>query len=380
MTIGYVGKNCTGCSACASVCPCEAISMQHDAEGFLCPTIDKRKCINCAKCSKVCPCLDSSKPVSVFAVYAARSKDENTLKESSSGGIFKELAIQIFNEDGIVFGASWKDGLDVVHSSANTFEQLAPLQGSKYVQSDIGSSFRDCKVALVSGRKVLFTGTPCQIHGLRLFLGAEYDNLYLVQTICYAVPSPKAWKRYILSRQSELGIDIRQANFRDKITGWPNFSYSLNNGAVVEGGYDTTYARAFFNHLSTRTSCEHCPSRQFKSGADMTIGDFWGIEDFSPRFCDGKGVSCVIVNSIHGAELFEKVKERLDWQVSDFDSVVRRNPGINNDIAHNPKRESFMADIIDNDFSKTVDRYLRPPFWIRARQLMGSLARRLHLR
>lgn len=380
MTIDSVDGNCTGCSACASICPCDAISMERDAEGFLFPLIDRCRCVDCGKCRTVCPCLNPLQSTRPFAVYAARSKDEKVLKESSSGGVFKECAVQILDEGGMVFGAAWKNGVDVAHAPAATVEQLAPLQGSKYVQSHIGNSFDDCKAALASGRKVLFAGTPCQIHGLRLFLGAEHDNLYLVQTICYAVPSPLAWERYLLSREAELGTKIRQANFRDKITGWPDFSYSLNNGAVVEGGYATTYARAFFNHLSTRKSCEHCPSRKFKSGADLTIGDFWGIEDCAPRFCDGKGVSCVIVNSAHGAELFGKIKERIDWQVSDLDSVVRRNPGINDDIAHSPKREPFMADITINDFSKTVERYLRPPLQTRARRLIGSLARRLHLR
>ena len=190
-------KDCCGCHACASVCAHRAITMQVDEEGFLYPVIDKDTCVECGLCEQVCPFVNQASTVQPLKVYAARSNDEELRRKSSSGGVFTLLAEAVIREGGVVFGAKFDKGWNVVHAWTDALDGLADFRGSKYVQSIIGSTYEEAKHFLRQGRKVLFSGTPCQIAGLKRYLCKDYDNLLTVDVVCHGVPSPLVWKKYL---------------------------------------------------------------------------------------------------------------------------------------------------------------------------------------
>ena len=235
-------KNCCGCSACAQICPRKCILMQEDDEGFLYPKVDKKSCIDCHLCERVCPVLNQSKPKKPLKVYASINKDENIRLCSSSGGIFTALAEKVIAEGGVVFGARFDDKWEVVHDYVETKEDLSKFRGSKYVQSRIENCYKEAEVFLKAGRIVLFSGTPCQIAGLILFLKKSYNNLLTVDFVCHGVPSPGVWRRYLkeeIARQcdrkntvlprpiSEKDTRVTGISFRDKALGWKKFSFAL---------------------------------------------------------------------------------------------------------------------------------------------------------
>ena len=319
-------QDCCGCESCAQACPKRCISMREDAEGFLYPEVDRDLCVDCHLCERVCPVLNQGEERKPLRSYAAKNKDEEIRRRSSSGGIFTLLAERVIDEDGVVFGARFDERWNVVHGYTETREGLAAFRGSKYVQSQLGDSYRQAESFLKSGRKVLFSGTPCQIAGLRLFLRKEYDNLLTVDFICHGVPSPGVWREYlreeivrqrigknsVLSHPNRVQGDIRVENisFRDKRLGWKKFSFALtlsvpgghgaNNTVLLSEPLDKNiYLRGFLSDLYLRPSCYTCPAKCMKSGSDVTIGDFWGIKRVYPSFDDDKGVSVLLIHTDH---------------------------------------------------------------------------------
>lgn len=318
-------KDCCGCEACAQRCPKRCISMQEDGEGFLYPRVDHSLCIDCGLCEKVCPVLHQDTPREPQAVYAAKNPDETVRLSSSSGGIFTLLAEQTLSRSGVVFGARFNERWKVVHSYTETVDGLAAFRGSKYVQSCMGDSYRECERFLKAGRKVLFSGAPCQIMGLKRYLRREYDNLLTVDFVCHGVPSPLVWRKYIeetLVRQDEkiqfrptlnhLFSDeiplIEGISFRDKCLGWKKYSFALTLSKVTTAGekntvslssifYDNAYMQAFLANLTLRPSCHACPAKCGRSGSDVTLGDFWGIEKIAPELDDDRGCSLLIINN-----------------------------------------------------------------------------------
>lgn len=294
---------CCGCSACLHICPKSSITFKEDKEGFLYPQVNMETCIDCGLCEKVCPVLNQDDERIPAKVYAAKHKDDEIRMKSSSGGIFTLLAEHVIDDGGVVFGARFNDKWEVIHDYTESKEGLAPFRGSKYVQSYIGNSYKNAESFLKSGRKVMFTGTPCQIAGLKKFLRKEYDNLLAVDFVCHGVPSPMVWRKYMEEetvRQGNSGKNkvlvsskvssvVTGVNFRDKSTGWKKYSFVLNfSKASVEGEQnlvsssiftENTYMKAFLSNLSLRPSCYYCPTKSGKSGADITIGDFWGIDN-----------------------------------------------------------------------------------------------------
>ncbi|MEG2151349.1 MAG: Coenzyme F420 hydrogenase/dehydrogenase, beta subunit C-terminal domain [Bacteroidaceae bacterium] len=322
-------RMCVGCNACAQCCPKQCITLQEDNEGFLYPHIDDEKCIDCGLCEKVCPVLNQGDKHEPLAVYAAKNNNDEIRMASSSGGIFTFLAEQILSESGVVFGARFNDDWEVIHDYTETIEGLTAFRGSKYVQSRIGSTYLQAEQYLKAGRKVMFSGTPCQIAGLRLFLRKEYDNLLCVDLVCHGVPSPKVWRMYleeIIAREGVIGKNtvsshplkerktITNIQFRNKSTGWKKFSFALTlseplgkekNSVLLSETVDKNiFMRGFLRNLYLRPSCYDCPSKCFKSGSDITIGDYWGI---STDLDDDKGVSLVLINTWKGTTLYSKL-------------------------------------------------------------------------
>lgn len=357
--------DCCGCSACSQRCPKHCILMQMDGEGFLYPQVDSSKCVDCHLCEKVCPVINQYEARTPLNVYAAKNSDDEVRCQSSSGGIFTLLAEQTIKDGGVVFGACWDKDWNVKHDYAECLEDLAKFRSSKYLQSVIGDTYIKAEQFLKASRKVMFTGTPCQIAGLKHFLRKEYDNLLAVEVICHSSPSPGVWQQYLTTRLNTLKwekSDIRNISFRDKKTGWKTYSFVIENengNILTELSSKNAFMRGFLADLYTRPSCYACPAKQLKSGSDITLGDFWGIESLMPEIDDDKGVSAIIVNSDKGKQVLHNINVELH-EVS-YNELTTRNPALVKSFPITPKRTEFFKD--DGfTFEEKVKRLAKKPF------------------
>ncbi len=312
-------SRCCGCGACAQRCPRACITMQEDSHGFLYPRVDAAACVDCHLCEQVCPCLNDLDAREPLACHAAIHPDEQVRLVSSSGGVFTALADVVIGAGGAVFGARFDEHWQVVHDVAQSRDELAPLRGSKYVQSVTGDSFVQVEEFLRQGREVMFTGTPCQIAGLKLFLRQDYPQLITVEVACHGVPSPGVWRSYLQGRSS-----VSQVNFRDKSTGWRDYSVVI--GTARKRHDDDDYMACYLSNHTLRESCFSCPAKQGKSGADILIADLWGVKDVPGLKNDDKGTSAIVVYSTRGQEFMQ----RCGITLTDVDvrQVVRHNASI----------------------------------------------------
>lgn len=297
--------NCCGCSACVQACSKQCITFEEDEQGFRYPFVNRQLCVDCGLCEKVCPCLNQNEPLKPLKAYAAFNPNEEIRMKSSSGGIFTMLAEAIIEEGGVVFGARFDDKWEVVHDYTEVKDGLEVFRGSKYVQSRIGDTYKQTLGFLKQGRKVLFSGTSCQIAGLNKYLRKEYDNLISVEILCHSVPSPLIWRKYL--KEITNGRKVKTINFRDKRTGWTNYSYSIRIEYSDSSKYSESstglYMKGLTSNLTTRPSCSKCSFRKGRSGADIIIGDCWGVWSVLPKMDDNKGTSLVIVLSQKGAKI-----------------------------------------------------------------------------
>lgn len=355
-------EQCCGCSACLHICPKHSISFKEDKEGFLYPEIDTKTCVNCGLCEKVCPVINQNDERQPLNVFAAKHPDDEIRMSSSSGGIFTLLAEQIIAEGGVVFGAKFNENWEVVHDFAETKEGLIPFRGSKYVQSRIGDAYVNAESFLKSGRKVMFTGTPCQIAGLKNYLRKEYENLLAVDFVCHGVPSPMVWRKYLneeiarhdgaakkwFLKSSQVSSTIAGINFRDKSTGWKNFSFALNFSEESAEGEVTSllssvyteneYMKVFISNLSLRPSCYKCAVKCGKSESDITIGDFWGIDKLDYNFNSDKGISLILLNR----PLTMLMTEQCTYSLQTYNNAIKYNPAIISSCHIHPLRGIFM--------------------------------------
>lgn len=384
---------CCGCSACVQRCPKGCIEMREDEEGFLYPQVDLDACIDCGLCEKVCPVILQAEKREPLACYAAYNPDESVRRESSSGGIFSLLAEKTINEGGVVFGASWNEHWQVAHSYTETREGLTQFRGSKYVQSVIGESYKQAEEFLKTGRKVLFSGTPCQIAALKLFLRKDYDNLLTVDFICHGVPSPGVFRAYL---QEELhyritgkrkhipfvpneGLSlppeatITHIGFRDKCSGWKSYSFRCmyqTNGDIQEFAEDlgtNTFLKGFLTDLYLRPSCHKCPAKSLKSGSDITIGDFWGFEDMPEMKDDDKGISAILVNTQKGQDEYSHI---CAFRTLTSMAKIQKTNGAIDHSSESPYREYFYSHKT-MAFYKIVDK-------ITSTKFCNKIARRLY--
>lgn len=339
-------KTCCGCGGCANVCPVNAVSMVEDAEGFLYPNIDSDKCVDCGLCEKVCPilCSKADDEPKTPPAYMAWALDDDIRVQSSSGGVFTVLAEDTLARGGIVFGAAFV-GRKLKHISVESVSELAALRGSKYLQSDVGDSFSQVKQLLDSGRQVLFSGTPCQVEGLRAFLRKDYNNLILVDFICHGVPSPKVWDLYVSSHEKRVGAKAEAVSFRDKRLSWQKFSVKIvfANGEMYEKSLDKdSYMRAFLANLDLRPSCYSCSFKKKNRVSDITLADFWGVDGLYPNEDHRKGVSLVFVHSAKGGSMLHDNQKRLYISPTDFNKAVSNNPSMIESVSVPKARERFM--------------------------------------
>lgn len=337
--------DCCGCGACAQGCPKQCIQMTQDKEGFLYPQIDKKQCVDCGLCEKICPFLNISNSSQTTKAFAAYNPNPQTRQNSSSGGIFSLFAEWIIQQQGVVFGASFNSKWEVVHVYITKLNELHKLQGSKYIQSNIGQSFKEVKSFLDKGKKVLFSGTPCQISGLKHFLRKEYPNLFTIDFICHGVPSPLIWQLYLnetISKHHKQKSDIKSINFRNKDKGWKDFQFTINARPylVNESMGENIYMKAFLSNLILRPSCHSCRVKSGRSGSDITIGDFWKVENVIPEWNDNKGTSAIVINSEKGEELFSNIKCKK--KSVGIEKIIQYNIAYNESAKTSPSREYFF--------------------------------------
>lgn len=350
MILVYEPQECCGCAACANICSQKAITMKPAKDGFLYPAIAAGRCTNCGLCRVVCRSRTSNmvKNGKPLATYAAINKDMNVLKSSSSGGVFTALASIVFEKKGVVFGCAFDNELNAEHICVDKREDLQKLQGSKYVQSSIRDAYNRVLDHLRSGRLVLFTGTPCQIGGLKAYLGADYSNLITADVICHGVPSQAFFKDYIGCLESELGGRVIDFRFRDKSCGSPGYIAKIvykKNGMVLEKlmPWFTSYYYDYFlkGHI-LRDSCYECMYTHGSRPGDISIGDYWGVQTFHPELDTSNGVSLLLINTEKGMSLIEGLARMVSLVESTFEKAATQNAQLSHPPAKSSKRQKIF--------------------------------------
>ena len=389
--------NCCGCSACVQRCPKHCISLVEDSEGFLYPKVDEIVCVDCGLCEKVCPIINRAEKIDPLKVLAVKNTNEEERMNSSSGGVFLPLAREVLAKGGVVFGAVYDEHWEVHHVYAEKIEDVYPMMGSKYLQSRIDNTYKVVEQFLKQGREVLFVGSPCQIAGLRSFLRCkEYPNLLAVDFLCHGVPSPGVWRRYLAEtyskdalkeqcrRQAAAGKNsvlllslnakspIGDIKFRDKCeSGWKKYRFVVRPKSASKADQNTVlssdihytnpFMRGFLSDIYLRPSCYACKCKNGVNHSDITIADFWGINQIAPEFDDDKGVGLVLLNTKKGEEYFLRLS--MDILPSTLNLAHYYNGGFNEHTKAHPKRNQFFF-LIENGKSikAAVEICLRLPF------------------
>ena len=352
---------CTGCTACAAGCPKDAITMVRDSEGFSYPAVDLNACIHCGRCTAICPMLRQREPMPPPAAFAAWNADDQIRRHSTSGGAFTALAEYILEGGGVVYGAALDGKQHLRHVACFRKEDLWRLRGAKYVQSDLGQTFREIREALKK-RPVLFSGTPCQVDGLYRFLGGKPENLTTCDLVCHGVPSPGVWEDMVRSMERRKGKAIQSVRFRDKVTGWKDSHLTLIYGdGTVDSAplFATEYGRAFGRALFLRPCCHHCAYTNLNRPGDFTLGDFWGLGPDELPEQQTRGVSLLLVNSPHGSYLFDQLPLRR--QAFPIERAVAGNPRLAFPLAPPPDRAAFFAAYALKPFEQVRKQYFKVP-------------------
>lgn len=350
-------SDCCGCGACAQKCPHFCITMQADSEGFLYPVVNKYECVGCRLCENSCHVLHPKSSQTPLKAFAATSTNRQIQLQSSSGGLFSELAAYVIAQGGCVFGARFDSNWGVVLDYTETLEGLSAFQGSKYIQASPNTAYYDAELLLKQGRRVLFTGTACQIAALHQFLQKDYELLTTVDVICHGVPSPAVWKHYLYDVQKLSATDIKSIMFRHKKEGWRKYHIvvELKSGtfAVDQFHRENTYMNCFLENLALRPSCFKCRVKKGSSKSDITIADFWGVENLLPDDND-EGTSLVLINTRKGATLFKSLP--CDHTEVDMMKSLAYNPSWSTCYQEPLGRNVFMKyfRLFTNHFSEFV--------------------------
>ena len=358
-------KDCSGCHGCFNACPVHAISMQCDVEGFWYPWVDEKKCVHCGRCVSVCQIFNQKKVGNLIPTEAFACLNLNTEERlaSSSGGIFVLLAKYVIARGGYVFGAAFDEHMGLRHTYASDMKGCQAFMGSKYLQSQIGTAYGDAKRFLQQKKWVLFTGTPCQIHGLKLFLGKEYETLITVDLACHGVPSPAVFQKYLSDLEAKYHSPVVSFFFRSKKTGWNNFSsetHFQNGKERVESHNKCPFVKGFLSNLYLRPSCYHCKNKGDNRYADVTLGDYWGIEVDHPKLADDKGTSIFYLRTEMGKKIYEEIQGNLQSVKADSSYGGRTNIAISKPVPINPQRDAFFHDFDRMSDKKTLKDLIDP--------------------
>lgn len=359
--------DCCGCSACVNICPKQCITLHSDKEGFLYPVVDTALCIGCNLCKKICPTINQTEERTPLSTYAAMHPNEQVRLASSSGGMFSLLSEAVIDEGGVVFGARFDKDWNVIHDYTETKEGLAAFRGSKYVQSRMGNCYLKVKKYLCDGRKIMFTGTPCQIAGLNKILNKSYDNLLTVDVVCHGIPSPRVWRKYLDETALSGGENsvlphsihdgealITDISFRDKRLGWKKYCFALTlsefaadreqNTVLLSSIFtENAYMNAFLSNLSLRPSCYACPAKAGRSGSDITIADFWGIENVLPELDDDKGCSAMLIYTKKGKKLCDTLS--FNHSSVSYEDIFQGNPSLETSVQKPVNRDFFFRQL-----------------------------------
>jgi coenzyme F420-reducing hydrogenase beta subunit len=331
--------------------------MKENDEGFLYPSIDVQNCINCGLCTKTCMVDVKSEAVFEKKAYAMSNKDDAVRNDSSSGGVFTLIAEYVISNGGVVYGAAFDEQYNVEHIRISKQSDIWRVRSSKYVQSRIGDCYIQAKKDLDAGLKVLFTGTPCQIAGLKGYLKKDYDNLLCQDVMCHGVPSPKLWRKYL----SELNIGkICNISFRDKITGWSQYSVRIEGkeGLLREQFYKNAYMKAFLEDIVLRMSCHNCNYKNLNYFSDITLADFWGLDKAYPELDDNRGVSLAIVNSSKGLQIIKEIASKANINEVDITKSINGNKMAVTNTKPHINREKFFANIDSKSVDELVRKYV----------------------
>lgn len=358
-------EECNGCTACSQICPKQCIIMQPDAEGFVYPLVDEKICIECGRCKDVCSVLQHDGGNVPQKVLAEKNKNEKIRSTSSSGGVFYELAKYFIQNDGVVYGCALDKNMIARHVCVETVEDLEKCKSSKYVQSDMGNTMSDIKRRLVSGEKVMFSGTPCQTAGLRNYLGKTYESLFVVDVLCHGVPSPKLFADYLeyLSKQYGAGKPI-SVNFRNKQRGWKRLYMEVcfDNGKrhYIYSGYDR-YESLFLKNMSLRPSCYECKYTKMKRYGDITLGDFWGIGKKYPKWDDDKGISVVMLNTDKGVAAYREIADLFEGREEEPDTAKAGQRTLYASTLKNSNRDAFYKAYVEQGCKEALEKYSSVP-------------------
>lgn len=356
-------QNCCGCSACSISCPYHCIEMKYDSEGFLYPVTDIDKCISCGLCDEVCPFEQKTKIVDEPIAMGAFCKDREIRYNSSSGGIFSIIARYTINHGGLVCGVIY----DTVEQKAkhvliDNIQDIKKLQGSKYIQSELNDVFVEIRMALKTGRLVVFSGTSCQVAGLKSYLRKEYDNLIMVEVICHGVPSTLLWHKYVdyVEKKEKKKIDL--VRFRSKKYSWTDFGIDTmfkSQDHKFEFSFENPFFRLFNSNLCLRPSCYKCKVKGLNTKADISLGDFWHIEEINPKLNDGKGLSLVLLCTAKGKKMLEQISKEIQVinEPINYKEACKYNPAIDKSMQMSAKREIFFEDMLKMDFIRLSNKY-----------------------
>lgn len=358
--------DCTGCSTCYNVCPKGCIKMSPDKDGFLYPEIDEQMCVNCGLCQKTCPIniIEKRERADFPRAFLCRAKNSHSCIDGASGGLFTAIArnfIEVYN--GVVYGAAYDNKFKVIHKRIDHADYINELSKSKYVQSEIGDCYKQCKHDLLLKKKVLFSGTACQIYGLKSYLGKEFENLYCVDVICHGVPSPYVYSSYLSWMKERYGI-IDKVIFRDKKV-YSSF-YRGGMGILFKSGYKyfrysevDEFGQFFLGHYSIRNSCHECKYKTLWRISDLTVGDCWFSENFINEK-DVVGYTLAFQQSEKGSELLKLSDETIYYREIDSENAIKSNGGmLYSSSKKNPNRDSFFEDLREFGFDFCVSKYTR---------------------
>lgn len=353
---------CSGCAACVNTCPTHAIGMEEDEKGFPHPVIDLGKCVSCMKCEKVCPANHLPAGQAPREVYAALVKDDTERKKSSSGGVFACLARQTIKQGGSVFGVLLDQDLTVRHAEVTDLSKLEPLRGSKYVQSEVGLSFQQVRQRLQERKKVLFSGTPCQVAGLKNYLQKDDPNLLTVDILCHGVPSPGLFRKYIQSEEAISGSKLKDIQFRSKRIGWKKFLTVRIFADGMEATWADTFVPGFLENLYLRDSCYSCQFAASERQGDITLGDYWGYSESAPAYLedDDKGISLVLINSAKGEQEFSAIRKKIAVSKKTLENAKAGNPVLYKPCDRAKRYDDFWKDAATMNWSELKEKYITP--------------------
>ena len=364
-----INKFCTGCRACELSCPKNCISMKEDSEGFIYPEIDKTKCVDCGKCLKVCPVVNDinvKDRLDNKEVYGYRLENKEELLLSSSGGAFTSIVESFCDNNYAIFGVKFDENLKAVHDYITDKKDIQIFRKSKYVQSDVNDSYKKTKEFLNKEYKVLFTGTPCQIAGLKKYLNKEYENLLAVEIICHGVPSKKVLNKYLEFEEKRYNSKVQHINFREKVKkdnkyNSRNLKLVFENGKeIIEDNHKNIYLKGFHKGLFYRPSCYSCKFADTKRYADITIADSWGIENIHKDIDVHKGHSLVILNTAKGKQYFNTKQKEIIKLNEQF--VIDNNAQYSRPTKVHKNRDKFFNNIDKTPIDKLVNKCVKVPF------------------